>query len=108
MKLAATTRPRVDGFYRMSVEAILLCGRVRCFPREADEGASMQVALIIGFLLSPLAAIMAFVITYEEYRRHFPERRRVIRAALETAVVTLVFFLLLSLGSSFLLGRFAR
>ena len=54
-----------------------------------------HIILSITVILSPLAAIMAFLITYEEYRQHFPEKKIVIKKALETAAFTLIFFLAL-------------
>jgi hypothetical protein len=51
----------------------------------------------IAAILSLLAAIMAFLITYEEYKRHYPDKRRVLKKALETAIFTFVFFLFLGL-----------
>jgi len=51
----------------------------------------------IAVILSLLAAAAAFVITYEEYVHHYPNKREVLKKALETAVFTLVFFLALGL-----------
>lgn len=51
----------------------------------------------IAVILSPLAAAAAFVITYEEYVHHYPNRREVLKKALEAAGFTLVFFLALGL-----------
>jgi purine-cytosine permease-like protein len=51
----------------------------------------------IAAILSLLAAIAAFTITYEEYVHHYPDKRKVLRTALEAAVFTLVFFLALGL-----------
>ena len=46
---------------------------------------------------------MAGLITYEEYTRHFPDRRPAVQAALQAAGVTLLFFLVVSvvLGTLF-------
>lgn len=41
---------------------------------------------------------MAFLITYEEYRHHYPDRRQVRNAALQAAVFALAFFLLVGLA----------
>jgi purine-cytosine permease-like protein len=51
----------------------------------------------IAVILSLLAAAAGFVITYEEYVHHYPDKRKVLKTALETAVFTLVFFLALGL-----------
>ena len=54
-----------------------------------------HIVLSIAVILSPLAAIMAFVITYEESRHHYPEKGKVRKKALEAAIFTLAFFLVL-------------
>lgn len=51
----------------------------------------------VAAVLSLLAAAAAFVITYEEYSHHYPEKRKVFRTALEAAILALVFFLALGL-----------
>ncbi len=52
-----------------------------------------KTVLYLTAIFSALAALMAYLITYEEYTHHFTERRKVIRAALEAAVVAFLFFL---------------
>ena len=49
----------------------------------------------IAAILSLLAAIMAFLITYEEYKHHYPDKRQICKAALKTAAFTFVFFLVI-------------
>jgi hypothetical protein len=56
-----------------------------------------NIILSITAIFSPLAAVMAFLITYEEYKHHFPEKVKVGKKALETAVFTLAFFIVLGL-----------
>ena len=51
----------------------------------------------IASVLSVLAAIMAFLITYGEYEHHYPDKRKVLKTALEAAIFTLVVFLALGL-----------
>jgi len=51
----------------------------------------------IAVILSLLAAAMAFLITYGEYAHHYPNKRDVLKAALEAAGFTFVFFLVLGL-----------
>lgn len=55
-----------------------------------------RLALTLGLIFSPLAGLMAFLITYEEYQHHFSDRRRVMRASLEAGAFTCLVFLLLS------------
>jgi len=58
----------------------------------------LTIALFcIAAIFSPLAAIMAFLITYEEYIHHYPDKRKALKMSLETAIFTLVFFLALGL-----------
>ena len=54
----------------------------------------------IAAILSLLASVMAFLITYEEYKHHYPDKRKVFQASLEAAIFTFVVFLALG----FLLG----
>jgi hypothetical protein len=58
----------------------------------------MTAAAVIGLIFSPLAGAMAFVITYEEYSHHHLQRRVVLGRSLEAALVTTVFFCVLSLA----------
>ncbi len=68
----------------------------------------MRVGLVLWLPFSLLAAVMAYLITYEEYRRHFPDRRRAILESVKTAAVTLTFFLVAGAALSPLLARLAR
>jgi hypothetical protein len=67
-----------------------------------------RLGLALGLILSPLAGLMAFLITYEEYRRHFPDRRRAIRASLEVGVTTFLMFLVLSVIAGVLAAKAAQ
>lgn len=60
---------------------------------------------MIGMAFSPIAAAMAFLITYEEYRRHSLEKGWALKAALQTAVLTLVFFVGLAVGIGLFVGK---
>jgi ABC-type spermidine/putrescine transport system permease subunit I len=68
----------------------------------------MRVGLVLWLPFSLLAAVMAYLITYEEYRRHFPERRRAVLESLRMAAMTLLFFLVAGLAVSPLLARLGR
>lgn len=68
----------------------------------------MRVGLVLWLPFSLLAALMAYLITYDEYRRHFPDRRRAVLEAARTAAVTLLFFLFAGLVVSPFLARLAR
>lgn len=43
----------------------------------------LGLGLTVGLLLGRLAGAAAFLIAYEEYRHHFPDRGPAIRASLE-------------------------
>jgi acyl-CoA reductase-like NAD-dependent aldehyde dehydrogenase len=61
----------------------------------------------IGLLFTPLAAGMAFLITYAEYTHHYPDKRRVVRLAAEAAVATFVFFAVLSFVAGYFIQDIA-
>ena len=55
------------------------------------------LGLGLGLTLAPLAGLMAFLITYEEYRHHYPgDRRPALRAGLQAGGVTFLVFFLIS------------
>ena len=58
----------------------------------------MTIALMIGIIFSPLAALMAFLITYSEYSKHYVEKRTPMLMSLRSALFTFVFFMLLAVG----------
>ncbi|MEA4924190.1 MAG: hypothetical protein VB084_02670 [Syntrophomonadaceae bacterium] len=64
-----------------------------------------KLFFIIGLLFSPLAAIMGFIITYEEYRRHYSEKQKPFRIALNSAIATLIVFMLITVLGGILLAR---
>jgi len=68
----------------------------------------MRVGLLLWLPFSLIAALMSYLITYEEYRRHFPDRRRAVLEAARMAAVTLLFFLVAGIVVSPLLARLAR
>lgn len=52
----------------------------------------------IAAILSLLAAIAVFLIGLrEEYKQHYPDKRKMLKTALEPAVYTFIFFLALGL-----------
>jgi len=57
----------------------------------------MAIAFIIGVFFSPLAALMIFFITYNEYSHHYPGGRIPLKHALESALFAFVVFLLISI-----------
>jgi K+-sensing histidine kinase KdpD len=69
----------------------------------------MNVSLIallpLAAVFSLLASAMAFLIAYNEYSKHFQDSRQALRSALGTGLVTLAFFLALSLIAGFVLDK---
>lgn len=49
--------------------------------------------LIIGLIFGSLGALMAYLITYKEWMRHYTSPKVPRRMALETAIFTFIFFL---------------
>ena len=62
------------------------------------------VLFLIGIIFGPLAAAMAFVITYEEWSHHGLPRPELIKRSLQMAIVTLGFFVVLSVAVGVLMG----
>lgn len=65
----------------------------------------MKIAMAVGLLFGPIAACMAFVITFGEYRKHFPDGPTAMLQSLQAAFVTLAFFVALACLLGWLLGQ---
>ena len=59
----------------------------------------------LGIVFALLAAAMAFLISWQEYSRHFSDRRRAFRLALRTGLVTLAFFVVSAALAGLALAR---
>lgn len=55
-----------------------------------------SLVLLIGLVFSPIAGLMAFLITYHEYRRHYADKQQPLKIALEAALFTFAFFMIVS------------
>jgi hypothetical protein len=78
--------------------------RVRCCRTPGSlRVTTVDASVILWIIFSPFAALMAFLITYEEYSHHYPERGPAFREALRTFAVTLLVFLVLGIAVSFVL-----
>ena len=55
------------------------------------------IPILIGLMLSPIAAAMAFLITYEEYSHHYADKKSPLQFAFEAAAYTFIIFGILSL-----------
>lgn len=64
----------------------------------------LGITFIISLTFSLIGAVMAFLITYEEYAHHYADKKRPFRHAMQTAIFTfIVFFILAVLVVSFLM-----
>ncbi len=59
--------------------------------------------LIIGLVFAPLAGAIAFLITFQEYRKHRFSGKPLYQAALRAGLLTFAFFLLLALALGYAL-----
>lgn len=59
--------------------------------------ASGNPFIIIGLGFSVLAGLAAFLITYEEWSRHYPDKREPLRHALSAAFFAFIVFVVLTL-----------
>jgi len=55
------------------------------------------IPMLIGLMFCPIAAAMAFLITYEEYSHHYGDKKKPLRMAFEAAIFTFIVFGVLSL-----------
>ena len=62
--------------------------------------------VIVGVLFCPLAAIVAFLVTYEGYLRgRNPNKKLALEIALQTAFVALAVFAIIVVAIGFILAR---
>ena len=66
---------------------------------------SLSPFAIIGLMFSALAAVAAFLITYEEWSHHYPSKREPLRYAIEAAIVAFLVFVTLTVLMNVFLGR---
>jgi hypothetical protein len=59
------------------------------------------IPILIGLMLCPIAAAMAFLITYEEYSRHYTDKKKPLKFAFEAAIFASIVFGTLSFLLSF-------
>ena len=73
--------------------------------QEENYKKMNKIVFLIGLLFSPLAALMTFIITYEEYKHHFSENKTSAKKALGTALITFLIFLTLSFLISIIINK---
>jgi H+/Cl- antiporter ClcA len=62
-------------------------------------------SLVIGCVVGLFAGLIAFLITYDEYTRHYVEKQTPLRLALEAAAFAFFVFLVLTVLTGFVLTR---
>ncbi len=67
-----------------------------------------MIVAVVWFAFCPIAGVMAYLITYEEYRRHFPDAARARREALLAGLMALGLFAVIGVAAALLLPRLAR
>ncbi|MDI6698865.1 MAG: hypothetical protein QME85_08015 [Candidatus Saccharicenans sp.] len=64
------------------------------------------LAIILALVFSPLAALSAYLITYAEYKKHFPDDlKRARKLSLHFALSTLAFFIILIILAFLVIGN---
>jgi integral membrane sensor domain MASE1 len=56
--------------------------------------SNLWLPLILGSIFGVLAGASAYIITYQEYIRHFPDKARPRQMALRMALVAFLFFVI--------------
>ncbi|MGQ9677370.1 MAG: hypothetical protein ACUVX1_17030 [Chloroflexota bacterium] len=72
------------------------------------EYSNLSLFIVFGVVFGPLAGIMAFLITYEEYSHHHLPRRELLKASLQAACAGFVAILVLAVVVGYLLGKTIR
>ena len=62
--------------------------------------------LLIGAMFSALAALTAFLITYEEWTHHYSSAKEPLKHAIEAAIVAFVVFMIITILVSVFVVRF--
>lgn len=65
-----------------------------------------QLFIGVGVIFGLLAALMAYLITYNEWLHHYPSKKEPRKIALEAAVFTFIIFLVLSLFIGFIFTNY--
>jgi ribose/xylose/arabinose/galactoside ABC-type transport system permease subunit len=66
------------------------------------------ISLSIGIIFAPIAALMAYLITYGEYQHHYSDNKKPRKLAMEAALGTLLLFLFISLVIGWFLGGIVK
>lgn len=66
---------------------------------------TFNLFLGIGGIFGFFAALMAYLITYNEWVHHYPTKKEPRKMALEAAVFTFIFFFIISLIAGYVLTK---
>jgi uncharacterized membrane protein len=66
----------------------------------------LLITLSFGIIFGILASMSAFLITYNEYQKHHLAKQRLLIVSLQSAIVTLIFFIVSSLLIGYLLTKY--
>ena len=67
--------------------------------------AMLRTALVLGFSFSFIAGLAAFLISYEEYSRHYQDKRKAFLLSVTTAIFAFMVFLVLAIIIGFFIDR---
>ncbi|OIO15247.1 hypothetical protein COV53_03740 [Candidatus Gottesmanbacteria bacterium CG11_big_fil_rev_8_21_14_0_20_37_11] len=56
----------------------------------------VNISIIIGLLFSPMAGLLVFLITYDEYSHHFTDKKIIFKYSLEAGLFAFVVFMIIS------------
>jgi len=59
----------------------------------------LVVYVVVVAIFALLAGLCAFLITYAEYLKHYPDKRMPLKIAIQTALAAFSFFMLLALAA---------
>jgi H+/Cl- antiporter ClcA len=62
--------------------------------------------VVLGAVFSAVAALCAFFITYEEYLKHYPDKRTPLKMAAKTSLVAFAFFMFVSVSLNVIINLF--
>lgn len=77
------------------------------YPRGAPPTNDTLLRLVtsLGGVFALLASAMAFLISWQEYARHFRDRKKALWLSLRTAVVAFLFFPVLTVLAAFAISH---
>jgi uncharacterized membrane protein SpoIIM required for sporulation len=65
----------------------------------------LRLVTSLGAVFALLASAMAFLISWQEYSRHFHDRKKALRLALRSAAVAFLFFAVLAVVAALAINR---